>query len=170
MTKLCAVPAARFTGVLGVPVNALVAGLVVWYAKPAVTLVTGAIVQPAAVAGPAFIRVAKAVAVLPSWTDRLDGSTAAARATGGGEHAVRLAPLPQHKSNATPATGPDGFEVALPRGSISAIDWLAVSPGVAPLTRSAKRVVEPKLASGSSIPRAVAGASRIHSAEPSEDA
>jgi hypothetical protein len=51
---------------LGVPVNALVAGLVVWYAKPAGMLVIGAIVQPAAVVGPAFSRVAKAVAELPS--------------------------------------------------------------------------------------------------------
>jgi hypothetical protein len=115
MTKLWAVPATRFTGVLGIPVNALVAGLVVWYAKPAVTLVIGAIVQPAAVAGPEFIRVAKAVAELPSWTDRLEGSTAAARPTWGGEHAVKLAPLPQHKLKAIPSTVLDGFEVAAPR-------------------------------------------------------
>jgi hypothetical protein len=65
---------------LSVPVTALVSGLVVWYVKVAGTDVRGARLQPVATpACAALIMVANAVAVVPTWTDRLLGKTAATR-------------------------------------------------------------------------------------------
>jgi len=79
ITKLCACPAAMLTGVLAVPISALVVGSVVWNTKLAGTPGAGAIVHVAALSGPASMIVAKAVAVLPTSTERLSGSIAATR-------------------------------------------------------------------------------------------
>src|SRR5580700_10625515 len=65
ITKVPACPAAMLVGVLAVPVTALVLGSVVWNRKLAGTLVAGAIVQVAALSGPALMIVAKAVGVAP---------------------------------------------------------------------------------------------------------
>src|SRR5580704_80670 len=66
------------TGVFGVPVSALVAGLVVWKAKLAGTGAVGAIEQIEALPGPELMIVANAVAgVPPTSTERLSGNTAA---------------------------------------------------------------------------------------------
>src|SRR5262245_20941938 len=62
-------------GVLGVPMTWLVVGSVVWYAKVAGRPVTSAGRQASAVPGPALMIVAKAVAGVPTCTDRLRGST-----------------------------------------------------------------------------------------------
>jgi hypothetical protein len=66
-------------GVLGVPVSALLVGSAVWNAKLAGRPVAGVIAQVEASPGPALMIVAKAVAVAPTATERLSGSTAAAR-------------------------------------------------------------------------------------------
>ena len=58
---------------LAVPVSALVVELVVWNPNTAGTGDAGASPQESA-AGPLLTMVAKAVAVLPTCTDRLDGS------------------------------------------------------------------------------------------------
>jgi hypothetical protein len=64
------------TGVLGAPTSTLVDGLVLWYRKVAGTIVMGAMEQLVAVVAPALTMVANAVAVPPTTTDRLPGSTA----------------------------------------------------------------------------------------------
>src|SRR5438477_8130712 len=64
-------------GVLRVPVRVLVAGSVVWKAKPAGSGVTGAGRHWVAVPGPTLMMVANAVAGLPTWTERPLGRTAA---------------------------------------------------------------------------------------------
>jgi hypothetical protein len=101
MTKLCEAPAAIDTGVFGEPVSALVAGLVVWYTKLAGTMVTGTTVQPLAADEPLLMMVANAVAVLPTWTDRLDGNTAA---TSGDASHVRLLRCTNASSDVLPVT------------------------------------------------------------------
>jgi hypothetical protein len=71
------------TGVLAVPVTALVAGLVVWKTKLAAgSVVAGAMEQLEAAPGPALMIVAKAVAVAPISIERLSGKTAATSAAG----------------------------------------------------------------------------------------
>jgi hypothetical protein len=132
--------------------------------KLAVTGVIGVIPQPVAAAGPALIKVAKAVAVLPISTDRLDGSTAAASGTGGDEHAVKTPPLPQQIWKAVPSTALDGFPVAPPCGSINCCAWATVRPGLTSLTTSAKKTVEPKSGRCWMTPAPDAVASSIHSA------
>jgi hypothetical protein len=72
-------PAGISTGVLIDPVSALVIGLVVWYVKVAGTDVRGARLQPVAVSAAVLIIVANAVAVPPTWTERLLGRTAATK-------------------------------------------------------------------------------------------
>src|SRR5580700_7891875 len=91
ITKLCACPAGMLAGVLAVPVRALVVGSVVWNTKPAGMPVVGAIVQVEASAGPALMIVANAVAVLPTATERLVGSTAATSVSLTALFAVKLA-------------------------------------------------------------------------------
>src|SRR5688500_3193183 len=65
-------------GVCGAPVSALVAGLVVWYRNEAGNDVAGLIAQPTPATAPGLMMVANAVAVPPTWTERLDGRMAAA--------------------------------------------------------------------------------------------
>ncbi len=85
-TKVWATPAGISTGVLAVPVTALVVGSVVWKLKVAGKVVTGEIEQPVAVAVPALMMVAKAVAGVPTCTERLAGRTAETTAAAGGEN------------------------------------------------------------------------------------
>src|SRR5262245_40303966 len=66
-----------FTGVFGEPMTWLVAGSVVWYVNVAGRLVNSETPHAGAVTELALIIVANAVAVLPSCTERLLGSTAA---------------------------------------------------------------------------------------------
>src|SRR5712691_622648 len=79
-TNVCAFPPGISTGVLVEPITALVVGSVVRKTKVAGTVVSGAMVQPVAVLEPVLIIVAKAVAGVPTWTERLLGSTAATSA------------------------------------------------------------------------------------------
>src|SRR5262245_2055464 len=83
--KLCAPPAGMAAGVPGVPVSWLVAGSVVWNVKLAgrLRLASGEKAQPVAALVPELISVAKAVAVVPTWTERLEGRTAATNVVGG---------------------------------------------------------------------------------------
>src|SRR5205085_7302262 len=78
------------TGVSGVPVVWLVAGSVVWYWNVPATLGLGAMDTPRAGAAPVLTTVANAVAVPPTRTERLLGSTADARALGGLNHWYRI--------------------------------------------------------------------------------
>src|SRR5262245_26912779 len=77
-----------FTATLSPPVTALVAQSVVLNLKLAWMLVASVMPAPHARFGPEFTMVANTVAVVPTCTDRLDGSTAATRlvAEGSGEH------------------------------------------------------------------------------------
>src|SRR5262245_48498157 len=59
-----------------------VVGLVVWKATAAGTRLSSPMPHARAVAGPGLMTVVNAVAAAPTRTDRLDGSTAATRATG----------------------------------------------------------------------------------------
>ena len=105
-------------GVFGEPVSALVAGLVVWYTKLAGTVVTGTIAQPLKAEEPLLMIVAKAVAVLPSSTERLDGNTAETSASGttaGG--VIRPILLPFVSANHNPPSGP----AAMPTGPLPAV-------------------------------------------------
>jgi len=104
--------------VFGEPVSALVAGLVVWYTKLAGTVVTGTIAQPLKAEEPLLMIVAKAVAVLPSSTERLDGNTAETSASGttaGG--VIRPILLPFVSANHNPPSGP----AAMPTGPLPAV-------------------------------------------------
>jgi hypothetical protein len=74
----CPPPAGIEAGVLGEPVRVFVDGSVVWYMKVAGTAMAGLIAQSVAVVPPPFRMVAKAVAVPPTWTERLLGRIAAA--------------------------------------------------------------------------------------------
>ena len=76
ITNDCEPPAAMSTAVSGVPVTSLVAGSVVWNEKDESTAVANAIVHPSATTLSGLSTVAKAVAVVPIGTDRLEGSTA----------------------------------------------------------------------------------------------
>ena len=78
------------TGVLGVPVTALLVGSVVWNVNLAGTIVTGTMAQLVATLMPELMIVANVVAALPTCTERLDGSTAAtsALALGAGGPAI----------------------------------------------------------------------------------
>ena len=78
------------TGVLGVPVTALLVGSVVWNVNLAGTIVTGTMAQLVATLMPELMIVANAVTALPTCTERLDGSTAAtsALALGAGGPAI----------------------------------------------------------------------------------
>jgi hypothetical protein len=78
-TYVCSPPAGISTGVFGVPTSAFVAGSVVWYEKLAGMKVIGCKPQLSAVVSSMLMTVANAVAVSPTWTERLLGSTAAAR-------------------------------------------------------------------------------------------
>src|SRR5438874_1348598 len=67
------------TGVSGAPVTALVAASVVWNLNVTGSALMGAGAQPVAGSGPGLMIVAKTVAGVPTWTDRLAGRMAAAR-------------------------------------------------------------------------------------------
>ena len=75
--NVCEPLGANVTSVFGTPVRAFVAGSVVWKKKLAGKLSNSAIPQPSIVALVVFSTVAKAVAVVPTCTDRLPGNTAA---------------------------------------------------------------------------------------------
>jgi hypothetical protein len=77
-TKLWAAPGGMSTGIFGNPMAWFVRGLVVWKLKVAGIAVTKEMPQLVAVTDPALTMVAKAVAKVPTWTERLDGRTAAA--------------------------------------------------------------------------------------------
>ena len=78
MMNVCSPSGGMSTGVFAVPTRAFVFGSVVWYANVAGSCVAGAMLQPLAVAVPALMMPANAVAGWPTWTLRDDGSTAAA--------------------------------------------------------------------------------------------
>src|SRR5262245_62750471 len=83
-TKLWVPLAGMEAGTLGAPVSWLVVESVVWYAKLAGTFaVLGENSQRVAPLAPELISVVKAVAVPPTWTERLEGRTAATSVVGG---------------------------------------------------------------------------------------
>ena len=74
-TKPWDVPSAISTDVFGAPTGAFVTGSVVWYRKAAGIEVAGLMEQFVAIPGPMLITIAKGVAVVPTCTDGLFGST-----------------------------------------------------------------------------------------------
>src|SRR5262245_18117122 len=93
------------TRVLGVPVTAFVRESVVW--KTTGTPAVGRIPQKFAGPGPLLMMVAKAVAGVPTWTERLEGSTAAKRETPVGTVGTVIRPiLPTNSVNHRAPSGP----------------------------------------------------------------
>src|SRR4029450_13840602 len=88
-----------FTGVFGAPVTWLVAGSVDWYMNVAGRLIKSERPHPVAITEPTWIIVAKAVAVVPTCTERLDGSTAATKANDCTALSASARPAPKAKSN-----------------------------------------------------------------------
>jgi hypothetical protein len=72
-------PAGMVTGVFAEPTRALVNGSVVWNRKFVGVGVTGSMRQPTATPAPLTAIAAKYVAVVPDWTERAIGITAAVR-------------------------------------------------------------------------------------------
>src|SRR5215831_8870774 len=72
------------TGTPSPPVTALVAQLVWLYLRLAGIVAASEIPTENAVFAPVLIIVTNAVAATPTWTERLEGSTAATRVVGGG--------------------------------------------------------------------------------------